>query len=189
MILAALLAGAVCVGDSLTFASGGYADQLGCENHGRPGWSAADWSTGELPDVQGRTVSILLGTGDVQDQRTPAQLRADLTTVVDRLIGSGAARVYLSTPPRVADPIGDHPWWPYTTEVTNCILGAYRQVILDLCDPCGPDFYALEIELSDGVHPTAAGHATMRDAWLALPEPRSGVLLGLGLIVLGGLRR
>lgn len=143
-----------------------------------------------VPLLPADFVAILLGTNDALGYFEPEPVSADayraaIEEIAGNLLADGAGQVLLMTPPP-----------NFRNLFTNHLLGEYRDEILAACDApedavlCGPDLYSLltpsDFELDD-IHPNGAGHQKIADALrdtitaTAVPEPGSGLLLGLGL--------
>jgi lysophospholipase L1-like esterase len=181
-------------------------------NIGCPGASSLDWSPGvgdslcpplpaQLPNLYAALaatslpadlVVVLLGTNDAIGLGEPEPLGAQtyhdaIDELVGGLLGDGAGRVMLATPPP-----------NFASPPAQLLLAAYAGEIVGLCGApgdavlCGPDLLSL-LEVGDfasgDVHPNAAGHAkiaaALHESIVAVPEPASALLLGLGLSLLG----
>lgn len=149
------------------------------------------------PNLPADLVVVMLGTNDAIGLFEPAPLtseeyRAALEELAMGLLHDGAGRVLLATPPP-----------DFVVPYTEFTLIAYAGQVLDLCGApgdailCGPDvFNLLQFEdfASGDIHPNGAGHAKIADAMyssilLAIPEPGTGAMLGLALLLLGRMRR
>jgi lysophospholipase L1-like esterase len=149
------------------------------------------------PNLPADLVVIMLGTNDATGAFEPAPLtaaeyRAAMEELVTQLLFDGAGEVMLATPPP-----------NFAMPETAPTLLAYAAAILDLCDApsdavlCGPDvLHLLQAEdfETGQIHPNASGHAKIADAMyasilLAIPEPSTGGMLGIGLLALARMRR
>jgi len=178
----------VCIGDSITWAPGGWADQIGCENRGVPGAGADTWASSSrpIPGVEGLRVAVLLGTNDAHRGRTSEEFAEDLAAVCDRL--EAAASIQIAYPLHVAEPV-TAPNFGISAAEANARLESYRPAIDALCDPCGPDLYGLldRSGYTDGIHLNRLGNEIVAEAWLAMPEPTGGMVWAL--IALAWIRR
>jgi lysophospholipase L1-like esterase len=152
-----------------------------------------------VPELPARVVTVMLGTNDsvgfFEPDNTPTQpddYAAALEEIVATLLAEGALRVMLMTPP---------PMFHNADALDR--LAAYREEVLALCgdEPrlvCGPDVFTL-LQAADfqagNVHPNRYGHEKISNALyeaittLPLPEPGTGALFALGLVVIAVGRR
>jgi lysophospholipase L1-like esterase len=149
------------------------------------------------PNLPADLVVIMLGTNDAMGAFEPAPLtsaeyRAAMEQLVTQLLFDGASEVMLATPPP-----------NFVLPSTAPTLFAYAAQIADLCGAsgdavlCGPDVLSL-LQFEDfetgQIHPNASGHAKIADAMyasilLAIPEPGTGTMLGIGLVTIARMRR
>ena len=142
-----------------------------------------EFATPELPaDI----ATVLLGTNDALgfflDVPTPLSDFEDLMReVVDGLFTGGVSNVILMAPPAAN-----------VATAPATLLAGYREEIGVICGDtfgvtCGPNLHelldpTLDFEAGD-VHPNASGHAkiaaALAESILAVPEPSTGLLLGL----------
>ena len=155
--------------------------------------SSADNVFDELatPELPADIVTLLLGTNDALgfflDAPTPLGDFEDLMReIVDGLFSGGASNVILMAPPAAN-----------VAPTPATLLVGYREEIGLICGDtfgvtCGPNLHelldpALDFEAGD-IHPNVAGHAkiaaALADAILSIPEPGTGLLVGLGLATL-----
>jgi lysophospholipase L1-like esterase len=184
-------------------------------NIGCPGASSLDWSPvvgdslcpplpAQLPNLYAARaatslpadlVVVVLGTNDAIGLGEPEPLTAQtyhdaIDELVGGLLADGAGLVMLATPPP-----------NFSSPPAQVLLAAYAAGIQGLCSAqgddvlCGPDLLSL-LEAGDfasgDVHPNATGHAkiaaALHESIVAVPEPTSALLLGVGLWLLGRLR-
>jgi lysophospholipase L1-like esterase len=151
-----------------------------------PELSFYEWQAEE--HVESAIVSILLGTNDaigflLEQSTDPGAYRLLLEGLIDRIVADGPSEVILMAPPLTP-----------TLTVANTLLTAYHTQILDLCAArdvitCGPDLFELldpQLDFAGSdIHPTVAGHGKIAEALaetvLGIPEPSTGLLLGMGM--------
>lgn len=140
------------------------------------------------PQLPADIVSLLLGSNDslaffLDSPTSVGDYGNFMREIVDAIFAGGASDVILMTAPR-----GN-----VSLEAAT-LLGGYRDQIGLICQDtlgvlCGPNLYELldpVLDFASGdIHPNAGGHAkiaaALTDTLLRIPEPGTGLLIGLAL--------
>ncbi len=140
------------------------------------------------PALPAQVATVLLGTNDSVGFFLPESTPVDdwegyMREILDGLFAGGVHTVILMAAPDAN-----------VSETAVSLLHGYRDRVNTICADtagvvCGPDLIDLLDDVSDfapgDVHPNASGHAKIADALtqaiLAVPEPDTVLLVGLGL--------
>lgn len=149
------------------------------------------------PELPADIATLMLGLNDalgffLPGPITPADYEANLREIVDAIFDGGVSHVVLMSPPtpRSAEHLWDDYLIPYRDAVFTYCKGTVGVV-------CGPDLQQLldaDLDFESGdIHPNGTGHAKIAQALytriLAVPEPATGMLLAVGLVLLAARRR
>ncbi len=131
--------------------------------------------------------TIMLGTVDAARGILPWVYGDNLQQIIAGLFDRGVGEIVLMT----------QPTRPNADAATRALLDAYAAAVGGLCATlpgvrCGPDVYRLLDPVADfalgDIHPNRTGHVKIASAlggYIVNPEPSTGALVLLGLVVLG----
>ncbi|MGC1374592.1 MAG: SGNH/GDSL hydrolase family protein [Anaerolineales bacterium] len=156
--------------------SNGPASLLDREHEGHVGWAVADlaanidtWMTNSSPSI----VMLMIGTNDIlHSQYTGASTR--LSSLIDQICAKlpAGGKLYVSTIPT----LGSTTYGSYITLVDQ--YNADIPGIVQSKVAAGKPVYLVDMhsvitasDLTDEIHPTAAGYDKMGDAWYAIIKP------------------